>query len=92
MTRAARPRTGTTLQPVSTDYRSVFGRSTKTDMATQNVALGVSVLALLVSGLAELIAWRSFRRAGARVAVDASAPPPIGRPTVCPAAVSTLAT
>jgi hypothetical protein len=29
-------------------------------MATQDVALGVSVLALLVSGPAVLIAWRSF--------------------------------
>jgi hypothetical protein len=39
-------------------------------MTTQSLALGVSVLALLVSGIAVFIAWRSFRRAGARVAVD----------------------
>jgi hypothetical protein len=39
-------------------------------MTTQDVALAVSVLALVVAGLAAFIAWKSFRRAGARVAVD----------------------
>lgn len=36
-------------------------------MTGESVALGVSVIALLVSGIAALIAWKSFHREGALV-------------------------
>lgn len=41
-------------------------------MSSENLALAVSVVALLVSGIAVLIAWRSFRREGALVTADLS--------------------